>query len=147
VLFCLLPLDFDFPVYASCVAENTGAKHHTWHFISSFFWQYWGLNLGVGARASRQVLFHLSHILSPFCFYYFSSGVLFCSTLLTMASSACHHTQLICWDGGLTKFLSGLASNRATPGICLLSSWDCRHTHYTWSKNTYWHLKGTYFRL
>jgi hypothetical protein len=35
-----------------------------------------------------------------------------------------HHAQLVCWDGGLSNFLPGLASNCDPSNLSVLSSWN-----------------------
>jgi hypothetical protein len=76
----------------------------------------WGLNSGL------QVLYHLSHTPSPFCFrFFFFSDLAYIFALaaldlnrptytscVTEITSFSNHTQLICWDGVSLAFLFGL---------------------------------------
>jgi hypothetical protein len=85
-----------------------------------------------------QVLYHLSHASSPFCFSYFSCSVshlclgwsgpwsffffLPCSWDYRCVSSCAAY--LLRW--ALANFLPVLPSNFDPPGLCLPSSWDYR---------------------
>jgi hypothetical protein len=82
---------------------------------------------------TRQVFYHLSHILSLNCFNCFLDKVsCFLYTAGLWNSSVSHiagiieahcHTQLVCWNG-ILLILHGLVSNHSPPDICLLSIWN-----------------------
>jgi hypothetical protein len=88
---------------------------------------------------ARQVLYHLSHILSLshfFCFSYFSGrSLLFCLDLASDHDSPIYTSliaddrhvppylsHLLRWD--LANFLPKLALIHSLPNLCLTNSWD-----------------------
>jgi hypothetical protein len=116
-----------------------------------FFWSavrafsFFSLFIFVVLRLTRQILYHLSHAPSPFCFSYFSDrgllllpgAVLDCDpstyTSWVAGMTGVHqYTWLVCQDGGLANFLPRLAWNQDPPNHCLPNCWDSAVSHCTW---------------
>jgi hypothetical protein len=79
----------------------------------------------------------LSHVPGPFWSGYYSHRVFLSAQAsdsdpptyashLAGLTDTHHHILFVCWDRGLTNFLSGLASNCNPPCLHLPNSWDYR---------------------
>jgi hypothetical protein len=80
-------------------------------------------------KLTRQVPYHLSHELSPFLFlavFQIGSCILPHYQPLRPTSDQTVTPYLIDWDGGLTNFLPGLASNHSLPKS--LPFYKCTYT-------------------
>jgi hypothetical protein len=85
-----------------------------------------------------QVLYHLSHASSPFCFSYFSCSV--SHLCLGWSGPWSSHLCPNSWDYtcatiprfiGWDNFLPGLDWNFELPCLCLLCCWDHKCEHHT----------------
>jgi hypothetical protein len=110
---------------------NKFLLHSTLRIVFFFFGStvVWTQGLPLG----RQVIYHLSHVPSPFCFSYFSGRVLhflpwlaWTTVFLLMPMCIPPH-QLVNWDVVFLIFCLGWPQNCSPPNLCFLSSWNYRH--------------------